>query len=198
MDVSETAVACGERRSNAANVSERMQLVVGGISDLVGLAEEGNLFDVIICRDMYYLLDKDEQEEFWRCCNRLLDPSGLLHLSDLAVHRSLLKRLASVLTDRQFGGDPISWHESMGFEDHRHFSIEEQAERHGFVFERGPKTFEDAVAESYSTASIFASDVSLSAVYAEIGDIARLDAYGKSAVPYLRFYFRKVSQSAEG
>lgn len=190
IDIAQNAIVRATRRAIAAGVDDRIEWKIGGVSALSEISQD---LDIVVCRDMYYLLDKEEQEEFFANCQRLLPFGGVLYIADLSIKGDVLSKINSCLLDRQFGSDPITW-EVIGHSGARRYSIEKQSGRHGFCSAKPPQIDEFAVANSYSAAAALTSDPGLKNAYEEIASVAKMKDHGLSLLPYARFYFSR-SQS---
>ena len=190
LDIADSAIDRASNRAQSAGVKNRIHWKVGDVSALSQIGERTNSFDVIVCRDMYYLLDRLEQELFWSACRQLLSFQGLLYVADLAIRSDSFSRIVTCLVDRQYGGDPISWRieASTGL---RRFSIEEQAAQHGFCFRDPPREDESAIANSYFVAALLVSDPNVKESFEQIAAIASINERGWSVLPYVRFNFRR-------
>jgi ABC-type nitrate/sulfonate/bicarbonate transport system ATPase subunit/SAM-dependent methyltransferase len=192
MDISGPGIdVCRERARGHAELTWK----VGGID---ALEELDGPWDIIICRDAYYLLDDVEQERFLEYCCRTLRPGGLLYIADLTVAGNIGAEVQECLVDRQHGGQPITWDRREGV---RRYSIEDVVRtRHADALEEVdiPVVHERAVELSYRLASTIAQP----AVRPAYEKLAQLASAGSGAspgqgnsIPYVRFFFRRIARS---
>src|SRR5262245_54885098 len=192
-DIADSAVEKAQARLNSSSAKGRVSFRVGG---LVALEEEANngVYDIIVCRDMFYLLDPSEQQRLFSVFRRALAPGGLACVADLAVKRSHVVAVQKFLIERQFGGEAITW-EWEGTK--RRFSIEAQAAEFGLELACPVKQDEHAVEYSYAAAASLAGSSSIQDVFLSLSAAAR-PSVGQtwSQMPYIRCFFSVATDCA--
>jgi putative hydroxymethylpyrimidine transport system ATP-binding protein len=194
IDIAESAIKIATARATNANLKDRLIFHAGELEMLDALVGESLCFDVIICRDVYYLLDEREQKELWVRFARLLRPSGVVYVADLAVEPSIMDAIRPLLLDRQWAGSPISWTRCADVAGCS-FSIVDQARTAGFEVAREPDLVDDAVANSYESAVDVATEQATKRAFRGLSTVARMRVNGTMAVPYVRFFFRRTERS---
>lgn len=182
IDISDTAIDYATEQSMSK--APCLEFRVGDISALHNLVGE---FDIIVCRDMYYTLDIEEQGILLRKCAELLRPGGILYVADLAIEAESVSTVRGPLLDRQFAGEPITW--SPDSSNTRQWSIVEQAKQAGFVLFK-QEIEDNAVADSYKAACDLADPATKSAFEA-LSDLARRQVHSHTCVPYVRLFFSR-------
>jgi 2-polyprenyl-3-methyl-5-hydroxy-6-metoxy-1,4-benzoquinol methylase len=188
IDIAYTAIEHARRRANLSKVSDRLEFHVGGVDVLTKMARKEKQFDIVVCRDMWYLLDRIEQREMLLACRRLLSPGGLMYIADIAIEHSSAGKIDRILIGRQFGGDPITWRVVSGTAI-REYSIVSQANELGFVLNKAPHSDESAVGDSYGVAASVAENQDVREAYGRLAGICVLNRDGESILPYVQFEF---------
>ena len=187
IDISQTAIDIATHRSNEASLPPlAIKFIVGEVDEVERRAACGESFDVIVCRDMYYLLDRAEQARLLGAFRQLLSPGGLFYIADLVVEHGSIALVHDTLIKRQHGGVPITWLREKGEVT---YSIVQEAEFLGFALTRPPQREDAAVKASYLAAASLASEAT-GQVFRRLAEIASHRVNGGVTMPYLRCFFR--------
>lgn len=184
IDTAEMAVLRARERAPAA-VKDRVHYVTGELEALAGIVAAGDRFDLIVFRDAYYLLDREEQQELWQLFRAAARPGAVACVADLTVEAGHEGKLAGPLIERQSGGEPITWRWNG---TQRAFSVIEDAERAGFRLVAAPSVKESAVEMSYLSAAQWAVGGTQEAFKA-LGKVAGEPSGNGQRMPYVRFVF---------
>lgn len=188
IDLAESAIAHARLRASKAKLDERVRFDSGDHHILTKIVSRDQPFDIIVCRDAYYSLDKTEQKQLLESFSVLLRAGGLLYVADLAVAVESLEKVRDILIDRQSAGDPITW--STDHKRKLQFSIDEQARLAGFRLVGSPQVLEDCVADSYEMAGKLLSEPETKNIFKNIAAVARSRIGTWVCMPYVRFFFR--------
>ena len=197
IDTASSAIESAKSEAKKRDLSENLSFHVGEIDQLRHIAaDEKDTFDLIVCRDAFYLLNEVEQEEFLTCAHILLRDGGLLYIADLAVHRESLEPIGKLIVDRQFGGTPISW---MPDDTHKvQYSILERTKKTNLHLVPGfPVVNDTAVSGSYRAASEITSSEELKRTFCELAGLCATPVGRNNlsiCVPYVQFCFRKIGR----
>lgn len=193
IDLSDNAIIKANNTKNKLvnkDSHSTITFISGGVSALSGYVK--NSIDLIICRDMFYLLNKTEQDELLSFVSTLLKPSGRFVLADFAVTTSAKDQISTSLIKRQFGGEPILYDDNI-----EHFSIQSMIGKFRLQELHYPKINHTAFSYSYSAAAsnILDSNPTKNA-YLKLAEISKPnESSGKSNVPYVRFFIGPVINS---
>lgn len=196
IDLSANAINKANKRKESIvldkHKKDNLNFKEGGIETLEKITEISNIqeFDLIICRDMYYLLYEEEQKELFRYISKLLKCAGVFILADLAVNDIAEEGINNNLVLRQYGGIPIKYNGMNGKDE---FSIQNNLDQYNLIELRPPDINHNSVSLSYlSAATNIIDDQALKNKYVELGKLAEptKDKSGKinSNVPYVKFY----------
>lgn len=186
IDISETAIAYAKER-----ITSELQHLEFRVGDLETLQELRGPFDIIICRDMYYTLDIEEQETLLRTCGKLLGNGGVLYVADLAIEANSVDSFRGPLLERQYAGEPIKW--MVDSSSKPMWSITTQAKSAGFELFK-EEIEPSAVADSYLAACDLA-DESTKTAFESLSNLARRKINSYPCVPYVRLFFSRPTPS---
>jgi ABC-type nitrate/sulfonate/bicarbonate transport system ATPase subunit len=192
IDIASSAIEKAKRSASDANVSPRLEWFDKGVGSLSSLVQShAGGIHVILCREVFYLLDLEEQTSVLTSFKSLLAPAGVLYLADLVVAEPTLPLLDTILIERQSAGAPITWKE----DGHggRSYSLLRQTQDAGFAPLRPASVDETAVADSYRVAAVLNSGPTADK-YAALSDLAAIKSSGLSAIPYVKWWFRHAEE----
>lgn len=176
--------AAAAKKHNLANV---LSLLRGSTEVLQAPAVQSLApFDLLILRDVYYMLDRDEQAMLWRAAAQLLSPEGIVFVSDIVVGRGHDGDLCEPLLKRQHAGVPIVAEDDLAASSL--FSVDLQAKEAQFERCYG-RLFVDSVAKSYELARSLAAD-GVRAAYDRLASVAR-GTNRRHPVQYGQFLYRR-------
>ena len=197
IDLSEPAISKAKIRLSGlgSEFEKRVNLHVGGVDKLVQLVE-GRKFDIITCRDAYYMLDDVEQERVLSLFADVLRLGGILFIGDLAIYEAQFDQIKDVLVQRQRAGKPMTWSYSSRNKDRRIFSVVAQAARYGLTVIGEEHANDDAVYLSYQAASSIVTNEKVKEAYLRLADLAS-GQIGKEhrSMPYVRVFLTNVQAS---
>ncbi|NUM53528.1 MAG: ATP-binding cassette domain-containing protein [Candidatus Hydrogenedentes bacterium] len=202
IDIAPSAIEACEKRTRQLEgthkIGTKLNWIAAGLEGLSGLLSSSKVpsFDLLLCRDAYYLLSADEQCTFWKTAFSLLGDGGAVFIADLSVRRGMEGTAEALLVRRQHGGQPIIWNHESG--KHRSFSHISLARKVGFELNGDVKIDEFAVGDSYrEAASQFRGDEKTVEVYSKLATFAAYDEVAQcSSVPYIQSIFVKTAPNA--
>ncbi|SDF63935.1 ABC-type Mn2+/Zn2+ transport system, ATPase component [Dyadobacter soli] len=201
IDLSPTAIEIAQKDAEDNGLQKRVTFTSGGVEELNKLNPE--FYDIIICRDMFYLLQHDEQQLLISRAKKALRPTGLFFLCDLTVFEEQAENIKQDLLERQSGGIPITWNFQ---DDEIRFSIQKTFESEGFFMVSKPSVFQNSVSGSYQIAAdkIGEEESPEKDAYIRLSNLANQKQTDKKSktgyvtLPYVKFFFSPKYKSNTG